>query len=262
MSSDFFLDDKRLKKLDQELQQILDRDGVDRKTLDQVFDKPTLLSLGKLISDRVIATVDFPISTGKEANIFRASTPQKNFVAVKIYRVSTMTFKHIAKYIVGDPRFNCHNKSRRDIIYAWTTKEMKNLERLHQIKIPVPAPVKRLNNILVMEYIGDADQSAPLLKDVDVHYPQQLFTTLMDCIFQMYQKAGLVHADLSPYNVLMYKDKPYLIDLGQGVVLEHPMSSEFLKRDVHNIVHFFHRYGVKSKEQDLIDCIMRGERSW
>ena len=113
MSSDRFLDEKWMKKLDSKLQLLIDRVGVDRKTLDEVFDKPTLHSLEKLISDGVIDILDFPISTGKEGNVFRGMTPDKNYVAVKIYRVSTLTFKHISNYIIGDPRFKSIHKNRR-----------------------------------------------------------------------------------------------------------------------------------------------------
>ena len=125
MSSDKFLDKKKLKKLDKELQFLISRVGVDRKTQDEVFDKSTLHSLEKLISDKVIDILDFPISTGKEGNIFRGITPDKKLVAVKIYRISTSTFKHISKYILGDPRFISVHKTRRDIMYAWTKKELK-----------------------------------------------------------------------------------------------------------------------------------------
>ena len=126
MSSDSFIDDKWIKKLDRQLQEVIGRAGVDRKTLDQVFDVYTLNTLGKLISDKVIDIVDFPISTGKEGNVFRGVTPDKKFVALKIYRISTATFKHISDYIIGDPRFKSVRKTRKDIIFAWTKKEFKN----------------------------------------------------------------------------------------------------------------------------------------
>ena len=77
MSSDDFLDKKRLKKLDRELESLISRIGIDRKTQDEVFDKSTLHTFEKLISDRVIDILDFPISTGKEGNVFRAITPNK-----------------------------------------------------------------------------------------------------------------------------------------------------------------------------------------
>ena len=81
MSSDYFLDEKRTKKLDKEMQLMLNRIGIDRKTQDEVFDKSTLLSLEKLISNRVIDTLDFPISTGKEGNVFRGISSDKKYRA-------------------------------------------------------------------------------------------------------------------------------------------------------------------------------------
>ena len=73
----------------------------------------------------------------------------------------------------------------------------------------------------------------------------------------MYNKAGIVHADLSPYNILMYKNKPYIIDVGQGVLLEHPKAYEFLKRDIHNIVHYFRKFSIKADEQEIFNRITK-----
>jgi len=257
MSSDRFLDEKWIKKLDRESQVLIDRVGIDRKTLDEVFDKSTLHSLEKLISDKVLDILDFPISTGKEGNIFRGVTPDKKFVAVKIYRTSTSTFKHISKYIVGDPRFKTINKNRRDIIYAWAKKEFKNLERLNKVGVRAPRPIIRIKNVLVMEYIGDTKMPAPMLKDVSLEKPEEIFDTLIDFILKMYRKAELIHSDMSAFNVLMHKNKPYLIDLGQGVLLEHSHAHEFLKRDIYNIVQYFKKYGIESNEDEIYKNITK-----
>jgi len=256
MSSEKFLDDKRLKKLDKELQILISRIGVDRKTQDEVFDKFTLDTLEKLISDRVIDILDFPISTGKEGNVFRGVTPDKKLVAVKIYRISTSTFKHISNYIFGDPRFKSIHKTRRDIIFAWTKKEFKNLERLSEIGVKAPKPIVRINNVLVMQYIGSVNKPAPLLREVALKNPRDVFTTLIEYISKMYKKAELVHADLSAYNVMMHRNKPYLIDLGQGVLIEHPNSHEFLKRDIHNIVSYFKKFNIRADEEKIYNKIV------
>ena len=108
-----------------------------------------------------------------------------------------------------------------------------------------------------MDYIGDSEQPAPLLKDVKLEEPKKIFDILIDFISKMYKKAELVHADLSVYNVLMYENKPYIIDLGQGVVLEHPMSHEFLKRDIHNIVQYFQKFGIKTNEEKIYKDIVK-----
>jgi len=257
MSSDFSLSDKWLKKLDRQTQELANRIGVDRKTLDEVFDKPTLLRLGKLISNKVIDHFDFPISTGKEAIVFRAVTPNDDFVAIKIYRTSNLAFKHIAKYIEGDPRFNLINKSRRGVIFEWAKKEYKNLERLKNANIQVPVPIIKMNNILVMQYIGDSNKPAPLLKDSQPANPKKTYNTIIRFISLMYNKAGIVHADLSAYNILMYQENPYIIDVGQGVLLEHPQSIEFLKRDIHNIVHYFSRFDIKDDEIKIFNKITK-----
>jgi len=257
MSSEFYLDEKYIKKLDRKTRDLIDRIGVDRKTLDKVFDKSTLICLGKLISDKVIEYIDFPISTGKEAVVFRGVAPEKKFVAIKIYRTSNITFKKIAKYIEGDPRFRCTNKNRREIIYEWAIKEFKNLERLKESKIRAPIPIKRIKNIVIMEYIGNSKKSAPLLIDVSLKNPKKIFDELIKFISSMYLKAKLVHADLSAYNILLHKNKPYIIDIGQGVLLEHPSSLEFLKRDIHNIVQYFSKFGIREDEEKILNNIIK-----
>lgn len=259
MSSDELLDDKWLKKLDRQSQVILDRVVFNRKTFGEVFDKQTLLRLGKLISDNVIDQVDFPISTGKEANIFRGTTPEHELVAIKIYRTSTMTFKHIASYIEGDPRFSYGYKNRRDLIEEWARKEYKNLYLLRQAKVRVPTPLKCLHNILIMDFIGDARKPAPMLKDVLLRNPQKVFDEIMTFMTMMY-KAQVVHADLSAFNILMFRHKPYIIDVGQAVLLDHPSSLEFLKRDIHNIVHYFKKYGIERNERAIFEKLVKKKK--
>ena len=259
MSSEELLTDKWLKKLDRQSQVILDRVVFNRKTFGEVFDRQTLLLLGTLISNGIIDQVDFPVSTGKEANIFRGTTPEKKFVAIKIFRTSTMTFKHIASYIEGDPRFAYGYKNRRNIIEEWAKKEYRNLEMLHQAKIRAPAPIKCVHNILIMEYIGDATKPAPMLKDVLLRNPQKIYDEIIGFITRMY-KIKIVHADLSAFNILMFRQKPYIIDVGQGVLLDHPSSSEFLKRDIHNIVHYFKKYDIEGNERELFENLVKKKK--
>jgi len=256
MSSDNFLDDKRLKKLDRELQSVIARTGIDRRTADEVFDKYALLSIDKLISDQVLDIIDFPISTGKEGNVFRAVTPDKKMVAVKIYRISTATFKHISQYILGDPRFKSIHKTRKDIIFSWTQKEFKNLERLRKIGIKAPKPIVFNKNVLVMEYIGDEERPAPLLRDVVLDNPEEVFETLISYISKMYKKANLVHGDFSAFNILYFEKQCYLIDLGQGVLVEHPNALEFLKRDIKNVVNYFNKYNIKADVKEIYNKIL------
>lgn len=257
MSSDLLLSDNWLKKLDKQTHELASRIGIDRKTIDQVFDKATLLRLTKLISNKVIDHFDFPISSGKEAIVFRAVTPEKKFIAIKIYRTSNLSFKHLSRYIQGDPRFEIIHNTRRGIIDKWAQKEFKNLQRLQDHNIPAPHPIKRLNNILLMQYIGTKTKPASLLKDIQLPDPQKTFDYIIQLITKMYTKAGLVHADLSPYNILHHQKKIYIIDLGQAVLLEHPESYEFLKRDIYNITQYFKRYDIQADAQHIYTTIIK-----
>ncbi len=256
MFSERFLDDKSLKKIDKKFQQIFNRTGIDRKTQDEVFDKYTLSTIEKLISDKIIDILDFPISTGKEGNVFRAITPKKKFVAVKIYRTSNLTFKHISEYIIGDPRFKSFHKNNKDIVHIWTQKEFKNLEKLKKIGVKAPKPIVFADNVLVMQYIGDSRHAAPMIKDVIIENPQEIFNAIINNISLMYKKGELVHSDLSAFNILYYRKKPYIIDLGQGVLLEHPRSLEFLKRDIDNIVRYFKKYNIWADANKIYNKIV------
>ena len=256
-SDDPFLTKKQYKHIDQTIQRIIARDGVDRKTLDEVFDLSTLLSIEKLISHKIIDYIDFPISSGKEGNVFLAHTPEKKIVAVKIYRISTATFKHMTKYIQGDPRFQSLHKSRRDIIYAWTSKEFKNLQILEDIKVRAPRPIKKINNVVVMEFIGTGKQPAPLLKNSIIKDPEKTYITILKAIKKMYQKGHLVHCDLSPFNILYHKQKPYIIDLGQAVLFYHPDAKDFLKRDIDNICTFFKKYQITCDPKEIFETLTK-----
>ncbi|MDH3364497.1 MAG: serine protein kinase RIO [Thermoplasmata archaeon] len=220
------------------------KDSDDRKTYDEVFDRQNLMRIYKLFSDGVIDQIDYPISTGKEGNVFRATTSDGTPLALKIYRTSTATFKDMAKYIAGDPRFKGVSRNRRKLIMTWSSKEYRNLQRLHDAGVRVPVPVACHCNMIVMEFIGSDSGPAPMMKDVKLDSPVGVAEIILGHARRAYQKAEIVHGDLSEYNVLMNGDEPVIIDVGQSVLLEHPLADELLVRDMSNIARFFRRYGL------------------
>ncbi len=230
------------------------KDSEDRKTVDEVFDKSTLLALYKLMSDGAIDMVDFPISTGKEGNVFRAEL-ENQFRAIKIYRISTSTFKTLSRYVLGDPRFKAP-RNHREMIFTWAKKEFKNLKRARKAGISVPEAFAHYNNILVMRYIGTRNVPAPQIRDVCLDDAEKTFDRILEMMRLAHQKARLVHGDLSEYNILYYRKRPYIIDWAQAVVTDHPMSREWLDRDVNNIVRYFNRIGVKRDINEVKDIIL------
>jgi len=220
------------------------KDDDDRKSYDEVFDKENLLRIYKLFTDDVIDTLDFPISTGKEGNVFRATTPDGTLVAVKIYRTRTATFRDMAKYVQGDPRFKGVTTNKRKLRLAWAAKELANLQRFADAGVRVPRPIARRDNIIVMEYIGTEESAAPEMRHVVLEDPGGVAETLIGYVKLAYRKADLVHGDLSEFNVLMDGQEPVVIDVAQGVLLKHPLAEELLQRDVENMARFFRKYGV------------------
>ena len=76
------------------------------------------------------------------------------------------------------------------------------------------------------------------LKNADFDDAEGIYATILRYIDLLYNKAELVHGDLSEFNIL-YSEKPYLIDMGQSVTRDHPRAYQFLMRDIRNINRFF-----------------------
>ncbi|MEM4272181.1 MAG: serine protein kinase RIO [Candidatus Bilamarchaeaceae archaeon] len=225
----------------------------------EVFDRQTLLTLSRLISKGIIKNMDYPVSTGKEANIFRATTPSGSFLAVKIYKIETTHFMNRKEYLIGDPRFRKFRRNEMGLVYAFVQKEFKNLQICEKAGIHAPKPLLQEKNVLVMEFLGEEGLPYTPLNVLGPESIEQLKSILAD--MRKMHEAGLVHADVSEYNVLV-GPSPYLIDFGQGVVLSHPHAEKYLERDVRNIVNYFARFGfgipiekalkyVKGEEKEL-----------
>jgi len=224
------------------------------KTLKNVFDSFTERNIFKLISQGYFEGLESPIFIGKEANVFTAVKDSKKLV-VKIYRLHTCDFNRMYDYIKYDPRFPNVKKQRRKTIFAWAQREYRNLLKARTAGVRVPTPITCLYNILVMEYIGD-EQPAPKIKDALPKKTKKFFDEIITGIKKLY-KAGLVHADLSHFNILNYKEKPVFIDMSQATPLEDPNAMQYLERDINNICNFFKKRGVKAKSEEIKKKIMR-----
>ncbi|MDI6888419.1 MAG: serine protein kinase RIO [Methanocellales archaeon] len=248
-------------RIDGEIRRLRKRqkDLEDLKIWGRVLDVPTLKTLYHLANKKVILAMGGAISTGKEAHIFHA-LGSRGEVAVKIYRIATSDFKAMQDYLIGDPRFKGIKKSKKDVVIAWARKELRNLERAREAGVKVPAPIAVKRNVLVMEFIGKDGVKAPLLQEIAREIDaQEAFDAVVDNMKLLYDKAKLVHADLSEYNI-MYYDGPVFIDMGQAVSREHPNAETFFLRDVKNVVRFFKKLGVGCSEEGVIARIKGDQR--
>ncbi|MFB6127122.1 MAG: serine/threonine-protein kinase Rio1 [Halolamina sp.] len=215
-----------------------------------VFDDATLAALYKLVEDGHVAAFGGPISTGKEANVYEALGEDDREIAVKIYRINASNFTDMRGYLEGDPRFDGIGSDKKQVVLAWTRKEYANLRRARRAGVRVPEPLAVQRNVLVMELVGHADDRARRLAEVDVENPETAYEVVREYMRRLYA-AGLVHGDLSEYNMIIHGGELYVIDLGQAPTVHHPNAEEFLTRDCENVAAFFARQGLEVTGDDL-----------
>ncbi|MFC1728399.1 serine protein kinase RIO [Nanoarchaeota archaeon] len=219
------------------------------KTYQDVFDSHTIRNLFVLGSKGLFDENSLsPIATGKEANVFAADS-KNGRVVVKIYRVTTCDFNKMYEYIRTDPRFPKLTNKRRKVIFAWAKREYRNLLRAREKGVSVPTAHAFKDNILVMSLIGD-EWPASKLKDEKPKDLKKFFEKTIDNMKKL-KKAGLIHGDLSEFNILNHNDLPYFIDFSQCTQLNDPLSEELLTRDVKNMERFFNKLGLKVTEQEI-----------
>ncbi|XP_076246654.1 RIO kinase 1 [Calliopsis andreniformis] len=224
------------------------KDKHDRATVEQVLDPRTRMTLFKLLNQGVIAEINGCISTGKEANVYHATSKTGVEFAIKIYKTSILQFKDRDKYVTGEFRFRhgyCRHNPRK-MVRTWAEKEFRNLIRLQQGGVTAPKPILLRSHVLLMDFIGTDGWPSPKLKDVVLtsSKPRKLYRECVETMWKLYNKCKLVHADLSEYNMLYHDGSIIIIDVSQAVEHDHPMALEFLRNDCTNITEFFKKNEV------------------
>jgi RIO kinase 1 len=220
--------------------------STERATLEEVFDKATLMVIYQLLNSGILYEVHGVVNAGKEARVYWGKNKEGKDLAVKIYLTGSAEFKKgMLKYIEGDYRFKGVKRDTRSLIFTWAQKEFRNLEQAFRAKVRVPKPIAVKNNVLIMEFIGRDGMNAASLKEQAPSDPEKVYAVLLTYVERLYKKAELVHGDLSEYNTMIWKGKPVIFDMAQAVPTSHPMAEFFLRRDLINVNRFFKRLGVK-----------------
>ena len=251
---------KRDRKFAEFRERIKDADQF--KLEESVFDEATYGAIYKLVQDGYVDAFGGPLSTGKEANVYQAlgGTRARDLleapgsenpeVAVKVYRINTSSFRDMRDYLEGDPRFEGIGSEKGEVVKAWVRKEYSNLGRAREAGVRVPIPVAVERNVLIMEYIGTETGRAKRLNEVEIENPETAFEVVREYMRRLYG-AGLIHGDLSEYNVVFHEGQLVVIDLGQAVTVHHPNADDFLERDCENVAAFFQRQGVETSADAL-----------
>ncbi|MGO8807740.1 MAG: serine protein kinase RIO [Candidatus Bathyarchaeia archaeon] len=218
----------------------------ERATVEEVFDQTTRMVVFDMLNSGVFYELNGVVSSGKEARVYWGTDKEGKDLAVKIYLTSSAEFKRgMHKYIEGDPRFKDVKHDTRSLMTVWAQKEFRNLKEATDAKVRVPKPMAVKSNVVVMEFIGEKGVSAPSFKEQPPQNPEKVYKIIVTSIKRLYQKAKIVHGDLSEYNIMMWKGKPVVFDMSQSVSIQHPLADELLVRDLTNVNRFFSRLNVE-----------------
>jgi RIO kinase 1 len=210
--------------------------------------------LQPLIDDGVVDSVLRQLKSGKEASVFLVACGQVIRCA-KVYKeASHRGFRHQAEYQEGRKTRGSRDAramgkrsryGREEQEAAWKNAEVAALFRLVAAGVRVPRPHDFHDGVLLMELVADADGNpAPRLNDVDAT-PEQAREWHAFLISQVVRMlcVGLIHGDLSEFNVLLGTDGPVIIDLPQAVDASGNNNAfRMLERDVSNVTAWCGRF--------------------
>lgn len=189
------------------------------------------------------------VRQGKEATVFVVSFQGKP-LALKVY--IDPKFRGFQKnQTYTDGKFYRKPSERRAVAKRnkfgkamlhknWVRREFFLLDRVAKLGAIVPKIYDWTPESILMEFIGD-DFVAPRLADIqlDKTASKSAFESILHDV-ELLLECGVVHGDLSAYNVLWWQDKPWIIDLPQAVdIRRNPHKNELLKRDLDNVMHHF-----------------------
>ena len=200
------------------------------------------------------------LKTGKEADVHlveRRLGDRVNVLAAKRYRkFEDRMFRNDARYRAGRRT----GESRLDKAIAqgnragmafraqqWLHTEFEMLSRLWAEGVSVPYPVQQHGRELMIELIGSPEQAAPRLVNARLTADElrTAWQQVLDAVRSMLT-CGVVHGDLSPYNMLWHDGRVIVIDFPQAVdPIAHPEGTNLLERDVRNVCDWFGRRGVE-----------------
>jgi len=199
------------------------------------------LAINALVKADVLQAFGKPLGIGKEADVYEALTPQNKQVAVKFHRLGRTSFRQTRRkrgYIAKRMHTSWLYQSR-----LAAEKEYEALKLLYQCRVAVPEPVAQNRHVLVMGMIDGAE----VFEFNEIPDADKVLKEILVNLHRAHVKAGVIHADLSEYNIILQPDGHILIiDWPQYVKRDHPNAEFLLERDLRNVVGFFKRkFGVE-----------------
>jgi RIO kinase 1 len=211
------------------------------------FAEPTHDECAESIRDNGLATeVGRRLGSGKEADVYLCRDG-RSLVAVKVYR------QYRTAHRGGGP-IKLATMGERAV------REFELLGYAWQGGARVPKPIRRVENMFSMQYLGSAEAAAPMLQHVRVPRAEEFLEAAVSGVEGL-AEAGVVHTDLSPFNILIFEEKPWFIDLAAAVRVDRlgwppwvrlTEALQALSNGLGSLQRYFRKYGLDLDTEDAL----------
>jgi RIO kinase 2 len=214
------------------------------------FDSYDLLALSDFVRRDQVKSIGGQIGVGKESIVLEAQGDAP--LAIKFHRQGRTSFKHVRRL-----RDHLKDKPRVPWLYAASLaarREYQVMEKLYS-KVSIPRPVAISRHALAMEYVP-----GPLLNRITLEDPEDGLRLILGEVGRALGQ-GIIHADLSEFNIIITDSGPVIIDWPQAVDAAHPHADELLKRDLGNVLRFFQRkYRIDMPLVEALSVVREADR--
>lgn len=208
------------------------------------------LALNALVKSGVLDSLGKPLGVGKESEVYEALAHGGERVAVKFHRLGRISFRQTRRlrgYLLGRRHASWLYQSR-----LAAEREAEALKLVYPCGVSVPKPIAQNRHVVVMGMI----EGECLFRFSDLPDPESTLDEILENVRLAYTRAGVIHGDLSEFNIVITPSwRILIIDWPQFVRDSHPNAHELLRRDISNVLKFFRRkYRVT---RDLNDALAR-----
>jgi RIO kinase 1 len=204
------------------------------------------------------------IKSGKEAEIFLLKNPQGEFFALKCYfppeertfRQSTMYTegKFSKSFSEGKAIDSKGARGKKIAFRKWVQREYYLLKQASELLENIPKAQAIRDDKILMEYLWNSQEWAKKLADTTLHSEeaQKYFSEILHSIIVFWKELGIVHGDLSEFNILDWNHRPYIIDFPQALdIRNNPHAKALLERDIRSICNHFSQYFPINTQETL-----------
>ncbi|MET1102133.1 MAG: RIO1 family regulatory kinase/ATPase [Pyrodictiaceae archaeon] len=216
-----------------------------------------ILALKSLVDRGIIYALGDKLGVGKESDVYSALAPSDKRVIVKFHRAGRTSFQRIVIY-------RPYVRDKPGVSWMLLAKiagerEFKALVDLYKVGASVPKPIGYSRHAVVIDYIDGVE----LYEYQNPEDPKYILKRILFTLRKAYMDVGIVHGDLSEYNVMVTiiddREEPLIIDWPQYVPRDDPSAESLLRRDIAYILRFFRRrYRISLDEQKALSYV-KGE---